>query len=100
MFMSAVLYCIQTAVVQLNEEAGSFSLVTPIANPIQQHFPQSFNSVYVCDRSQRHMGGEVPPVLSQTCGAYLQGILYIFGGCDNNDYTNLVSCFRSDNIIT
>ncbi|ROL52198.1 Kelch domain-containing protein 1 [Anabarilius grahami] len=39
--------------------------------------------------SQRHMGGEVPPVLSQTCGAYLQGILYIFGGCDNNDYTNL-----------
>ncbi|KAK9965407.1 hypothetical protein ABG768_004500 [Culter alburnus] len=40
--------------------------------------------------SQRHMGGEVPPVLSQTCGAYLQGILYIFGGCDNNDYTNLM----------
>ncbi|XP_051770310.1 kelch domain-containing protein 1-like isoform X3 [Ctenopharyngodon idella] len=40
--------------------------------------------------SRRHMGGEVPPVLSQTCGAYLQGILYIFGGCDNNDYTNLM----------
>ncbi|XDV44747.1 hypothetical protein PO909_012987 [Leuciscus waleckii] len=40
--------------------------------------------------SQRHVGGEVPPVLLQTCGAYLQGILYIFGGCDNNDYTNLM----------
>lgn len=40
--------------------------------------------------SRRHVDGEVPPVLSQTCGAYLQGMLYIFGGCDNNDYTNLM----------
>lgn len=73
--------------------------MTTVANPIQQHFLQSFNSVYVCGRSRRHVGGEVPPVLLQTCGAYLQGILYIFGGCDNNDYTNLVRCFRIDNII-
>ncbi|XP_050979994.1 kelch domain-containing protein 1 isoform X5 [Labeo rohita] len=42
--------------------------------------------------SQRHMGGEVPPVLSQACGAYLQGTLYIFGGCDINGHTNTMYC--------
>lgn len=45
------------------------------------------------------MGGDVPPVLSQACGAYLHGTLYIFGGCDNNSHTNTVSCFRNDIII-
>ncbi|XP_073722870.1 kelch domain-containing protein 1 isoform X1 [Misgurnus anguillicaudatus] len=42
--------------------------------------------------SHRHMGGEVPPVLSQTCGAYLQGVLYIFGGCERSGYTNQMYC--------
>ncbi|KAF4106738.1 kelch domain-containing protein 1-like isoform X2 [Onychostoma macrolepis] len=42
--------------------------------------------------SRRHMGGEVPPVLSQACGAYLHGILYIFGGCDINSHTNTMYC--------
>uniref|UniRef100_A0A8C1VR44 Kelch domain-containing protein 1-like n=1 Tax=Cyprinus carpio TaxID=7962 RepID=A0A8C1VR44_CYPCA len=42
--------------------------------------------------SLRHMGGEVPPVLSQACGAYLQGMLYIFGGCDINGHTNTMYC--------
>ncbi|KAK2876635.1 hypothetical protein Q8A67_020731 [Cirrhinus molitorella] len=42
--------------------------------------------------SRRHMGGEVPPVLSQACGAYLQGTLYIFGGCDINGHTNMMYC--------
>ncbi|XP_056627484.1 kelch domain-containing protein 1 [Triplophysa dalaica] len=42
--------------------------------------------------SQRHMGGEVLPVLSQPCGAYLQGVLYIFGGCVRNAYTNQMYC--------
>uniref|UniRef100_A0A671NZ20 Kelch domain-containing protein 1-like n=1 Tax=Sinocyclocheilus anshuiensis TaxID=1608454 RepID=A0A671NZ20_9TELE len=42
--------------------------------------------------SLRHMGGEVPPVLSHACGAYLQGMLYIFGGCDINGHTNTMYC--------
>ncbi|XP_076856281.1 kelch domain-containing protein 1-like isoform X2 [Brachyhypopomus gauderio] len=32
--------------------------------------------------AHRGMGGEVPPRLSRTCGSFLQGVLYIFGGCD------------------
>ncbi|XP_051968647.1 kelch domain-containing protein 1-like [Xyrauchen texanus] len=42
--------------------------------------------------SRRHMGGEVPPDLSETCGAYLHSVLYIFGGCDSNGHSNLVYC--------
>ncbi|XP_030630933.1 kelch domain-containing protein 1-like [Chanos chanos] len=38
------------------------------------------------------MGGEIPPLLSQACGSYLQGMLYIFGGCDNNGHTNQMYC--------
>ncbi|XP_043085355.1 kelch domain-containing protein 1-like isoform X5 [Puntigrus tetrazona] len=45
----------------------------------------------VC-RSRRYMGGEVPPVLSQACGGYLQGTLYIFGGCDLDSHTNTMYC--------
>ncbi|XP_043085352.1 kelch domain-containing protein 1-like isoform X2 [Puntigrus tetrazona] len=42
--------------------------------------------------SRRYMGGEVPPVLSQACGGYLQGTLYIFGGCDLDSHTNTMYC--------
>lgn len=49
-------------------------------------------------RSQRHMGGDVPPVLSQPCGAYLQSVFYIFGGCDSVGYTNQVRYLKNDNI--
>uniref|UniRef100_W5KFX4 Kelch domain-containing protein 1-like n=1 Tax=Astyanax mexicanus TaxID=7994 RepID=W5KFX4_ASTMX len=42
--------------------------------------------------SRREMGGEVPPLLSQACGSFLQGILYVFGGCDSNGHTNQMYC--------
>ncbi|MCI4384162.1 hypothetical protein PGIGA_G00035570 [Pangasianodon gigas] len=38
------------------------------------------------------MGGELPPLLSQTCGSLLSGILYVFGGRDSDDYTNQMYC--------
>ncbi|KAL2078616.1 hypothetical protein ACEWY4_026301 [Coilia grayii] len=34
------------------------------------------------------MSGDVPPLLSQTCSSYLQGHLYVFGGCDGHAHTN------------
>lgn len=36
------------------------------------------------------MTGEVPPSMSGTCGCYLNGHIYIFGGCDDNGQTNQV----------
>ncbi|XP_036428871.1 kelch domain-containing protein 1-like isoform X1 [Colossoma macropomum] len=42
--------------------------------------------------ARRGMGGEVPPLLSQTCGSFLQGVLYVFGGCDSNGHTNQMYC--------
>ncbi|XP_066521775.1 kelch domain-containing protein 1 [Hoplias malabaricus] len=38
--------------------------------------------------ARKGMGGEVPPLLSQTCASFLQGTLYVFGGCDNSGHTN------------
>ncbi|KAJ8414295.1 hypothetical protein AAFF_G00051650 [Aldrovandia affinis] len=40
----------------------------------------------------RAMGGEVPPSLSQTCGCSLNGVMYVFGGCDDNGHTNQLYC--------
>ncbi|XP_036404430.1 kelch domain-containing protein 1-like [Megalops cyprinoides] len=34
------------------------------------------------------MTGDVPPSLSQTCGCCLNGVMYIFGGCNDNGHTN------------
>ncbi|XP_026887727.2 kelch domain-containing protein 1-like isoform X1 [Electrophorus electricus] len=42
--------------------------------------------------AHRGMGGEVPPHLSQTCGSFLQGMLYVFGGCDGRGPTNQMYC--------
>ncbi|KAM9462332.1 kelch domain-containing protein 1-like [Clarias gariepinus] len=38
------------------------------------------------------MGGELPPLLSQTCGSLLSGMLYVFGGRDSDTYTNQMYC--------
>ncbi|KAM3871214.1 kelch domain-containing protein 1 [Diretmus argenteus] len=38
------------------------------------------------------MTGEVPPSMSGTCGCFLNGHMYIFGGCDDNGQTNQIYC--------
>ncbi|XP_028677143.2 kelch domain-containing protein 1 isoform X1 [Erpetoichthys calabaricus] len=38
------------------------------------------------------MGGDVPPPMSGSCGACVNGIMYIFGGYDENGYTNQLYC--------
>uniref|UniRef100_A0A3Q4I3X1 Kelch domain-containing protein 1-like n=1 Tax=Neolamprologus brichardi TaxID=32507 RepID=A0A3Q4I3X1_NEOBR len=35
-----------------------------------------------------HMDGDVPPPMSGTCSCYMNGHMYIFGGCDDNGQTN------------
>lgn len=39
-----------------------------------------------------HMSGDVPPSMSGTCGCFLNGHMYIFGGCDDNGQTNQIYC--------
>uniref|UniRef100_A0A8C6S9H3 Kelch domain-containing protein 1 n=1 Tax=Neogobius melanostomus TaxID=47308 RepID=A0A8C6S9H3_9GOBI len=39
-----------------------------------------------------HMQGEVPPSMSGTCGCCVAGVLYVFGGCDDNGQTNQLYC--------
>uniref|UniRef100_A0A8C9SCM5 Kelch domain-containing protein 1-like n=1 Tax=Scleropages formosus TaxID=113540 RepID=A0A8C9SCM5_SCLFO len=34
------------------------------------------------------MQGEIPPPMSGTCGCSLDGVMYIFGGCDDHGHTN------------
>lgn len=36
------------------------------------------------------MAGDKPPDLSGFCGASVDGTLYVFAGCNNNQYTNEV----------
>ncbi|XP_028825468.1 kelch domain-containing protein 1-like [Denticeps clupeoides] len=38
--------------------------------------------------SREAMKGEVPPLLSQACGSYLQGTLHVFGGCSSGGHSN------------
>lgn len=38
------------------------------------------------------MSGDVPPSMSGTCGCFLNGHMYIFGGCDDNGQTNQIYC--------
>lgn len=37
-----------------------------------------------------HMDRDVPPPMSGTCSCYMNGHMYIFGGCDDNGQTNQV----------
>lgn len=39
-----------------------------------------------------HMHGDVPPSMSGTCGCCLGGVLFVFGGCDDNGQTNQLYC--------
>lgn len=39
-----------------------------------------------------HMDGDVPPAMSGTCSSYMNGHMYIFGGCDDNGQTNQMYC--------
>ncbi|XP_008309359.1 kelch domain-containing protein 1 [Cynoglossus semilaevis] len=39
-----------------------------------------------------YMTGEVPPPMSGICGCFLDGQLYMFGGCDMNGQTNQMYC--------
>ncbi|XP_023654060.1 kelch domain-containing protein 1-like isoform X1 [Paramormyrops kingsleyae] len=40
----------------------------------------------------RPMEGDIPPSLSGTCGSYLNGSMYIFGGCNDNGHSNQMYC--------
>lgn len=42
-------------------------------------------------REQKEITGDVPLDLSGFCGSHVNGMLYIFGGCDPSSYTNQVS---------
>ncbi|XP_057715391.1 kelch domain-containing protein 1-like isoform X1 [Corythoichthys intestinalis] len=35
-----------------------------------------------------HMTGDIPPLMSGTCGCHLNNHMYIFGGCNDNGQTN------------
>ncbi|XP_034015883.1 kelch domain-containing protein 1-like [Thalassophryne amazonica] len=37
------------------------------------------------------MNGEAPPSMSGCCSCFLNGHMYIFGGCDDNGQTNQAS---------
>lgn len=56
--------------------------------------------LFACTRARMGMGGELPPLLSQTCGSLLNGTLYVFGGRDNDTYTNQVSVFTRCGVST
>lgn len=41
-------------------------------------------------RSMHLMEGELPPSMSGSCGACIDGKLYLFGGFDDKGYSNRV----------
>ncbi|KAJ0009152.1 hypothetical protein NQD34_016567 [Periophthalmus magnuspinnatus] len=48
-----------------------------------------------------HTTGDVPPSMSGSCGCCLNGVLFIFGGCDDNGQTNeLYSVDLTDGTFT
>lgn len=47
--------------------------------------------VFVCDREQRKMTGDMPPDLFGFCGSNVNGTLYIFAGSNPTEYSNEVS---------
>lgn len=47
--------------------------------------------VFVCDREQRKMTGDMPPDLIGFCGSNVNGTLYIFAGCSSTEFSNEVS---------
>ncbi|KAG7227721.1 hypothetical protein INR49_029485, partial [Caranx melampygus] len=51
------------------------------------------DEIWLCDLDsgtwqRTQITGDVPPVLEGSCGAYVNGTLYIFAGCDSAGYTN------------
>ncbi len=51
----------------------------------------SFNHIFsLTPRRLFSMTGEVPPSLSGACGCSLDGLMYVFGGCDRIGQTNQV----------
>ncbi|XP_003977277.1 kelch domain-containing protein 1-like [Takifugu rubripes] len=51
------------------------------------------DEIWLCDLDsgtweRRDMAGDKPPDLSGFCGANVDGTLYVFAGCHNNQYTN------------
>ncbi|GAA6213412.1 kelch domain-containing protein 1 isoform X1 [Lates japonicus] len=55
------------------------------------------NELWVYDLQQGvwnvfHMTGDAPPSMSGACGCYLNGHMYIFGGCDDDGQTNQIYC--------
>ena len=53
----------------------------------------------LCDRELRQIAGDVPPDLSGSCGSHVNGVLYIFAGCDAGGYTNQVTLCNTLNIL-
>ncbi|KAK2820662.1 hypothetical protein Q5P01_023621 [Channa striata] len=57
------------------------------------------DEIWLCDLDSgtwqhRKITGDIPPDLSGFCGSYVNGSLYIFGGCEPSGYTNQM--FRLD----
>ncbi|TSK14614.1 Kelch domain-containing protein 1 [Bagarius yarrelli] len=50
------------------------------------------DEIWLYDMESGGMGGEFPPRLSQTCGSLLNGMLYVFGGRDSDEYTDQMYC--------
>lgn len=77
-------------ILQHSEFDSDITLVTILSTMSPHIYTKPLFGLFV--REQKGLEGDIPPALSGACGSYLNGSLYVFGGCDSNRHTNQVRC--------